>query len=87
MCLSACGIYVVVPYNAVNFLTNIHKRHPIARMLGLGMVYSEGPAFDWYSASVTAIIYTISYYIGLHYNGTWLYYCSLTSGQPFTSIE
>ena len=25
-------------YNAVNFLTNIHKRHHIARRLGLGMV-------------------------------------------------
>ena len=24
-------------YNAVNFLTNSHKRHPIARPLGLGM--------------------------------------------------
>ena len=24
-------------YNAVNFLTNIHKRHPIARPLGRGM--------------------------------------------------
>ena len=24
-------------YNAVNFLTNIHKRHPIAHLLGRGM--------------------------------------------------
>ena len=24
-------------YNAVNFITNIHKRHPMARPLGRGM--------------------------------------------------
>ena len=30
--------YSAVPYNAVNFLTNVHKRHPTARpLLGRGM--------------------------------------------------
>ena len=31
------------------------------------------PASDWYSVSVPAIIYAISYYIRPHYDGTWLY--------------
>ena len=32
------------------------------------------PASDWYSVSVSIIIYVISYNIGLCYNGTWLYH-------------
>ena len=62
-------IYVMVPYivqccyNAFNFLTNIHKKDPIACPL----------ACDWYSASVPVIIYVISYNIAPHYNGTRLY--------------
>ena len=31
------------------------------------------PVSDWYSASVSVIIYVISYNIGPHYNGTGLY--------------
>ena len=33
----SCNYTVRCRYNAVNFLTNIHKRHPIARPLGRGM--------------------------------------------------
>ena len=34
-------------YNAVNFLTNIHERHPIASLLGRGIVTSfVDPASD-----------------------------------------
>ena len=48
-------------YKAVNFLTNIHKRHPMARPSFLD------PASDWYSASVSAIICVIFYNIGPRY--------------------
>ena len=54
-------------YNAVNFLTNCHKRH---RMVHSSFVDS---ASYWYSPSVPAIIYAISNYIGPRYNGTRLY--------------
>ena len=57
-------------YNAVNVLTNIHKRHPRARPYGVSFV---NPAPDWYSASVLVIIYVISYNIGPRYNSTRLY--------------
>ena len=50
-------------YNAVNFLANVHKRHPIARPLSYR-----------YSASVPVIIYAVSYYIGPRYNSIRLYY-------------
>ena len=32
-----------------------------------------GPPIDWYSASVPAIIYVVSYHIGPCYTSTWLY--------------
>ena len=57
-------------YNTVNFLTNIHKIHPIARPL----VSFVDPASDWYSASVPVIIYVISYNFGPHDNDTRLYH-------------
>ena len=62
-------------YNAVNFLTNIRKSHPIARKVRTvyGVCFVD-PASDWYSASVPVIIYAISYNIGPPYNGTWLYF-------------
>ena len=60
-------------YNVINFLTNIHKRHPIARPLGRGMGVFVDLAADWYCASVPVIIYVISYNIGPCYNCTWLY--------------
>ena len=60
-------------YNTVNFFTNIHKRHPIARLLGKVWVSFVDPASDWYSASVPVNIYEISYNIGPRYNGTRLY--------------
>ena len=46
---------------------NISKKHPIARPVRV-----VDPASDWYSTSVPVIIDTISYYIGLRYNGTQL---------------
>ena len=60
-------------YNAVNFLKNINKRHPIARPLGWAMGCLVDPASDWYSASVSTIINAVPYYIALRYNGTRLY--------------
>ena len=46
-------------YNVFNFLTNIHKRHPIAHPLGC-YVLCGSPVSDWYSAEVPVIIYVIS---------------------------
>ena len=55
-------------YNTANCLTNIHKRHPyLAR--GMRCLFID-PASDWYSDSISAIIYAISYFIRLHYNRT-----------------
>ena len=54
-------------YIAVNFLTNIHKRRPIARRLRRGMGVFFDWASDWYSASVPVIIYEISCNIGPRY--------------------
>ena len=62
-------------YNVVNFLTNIYKRHPIACPLGWHMGW---PSL-WYFALVPAIIYAIFYYVGLHYNSTWLYFACHTT--------
>ena len=73
-----CGIpthTVRCRYNAVTFLTNIHKRHPIARPSGQGMgwVSYVDPVSDRFSASVPLSIYVISYNIGPQYSGTRLY--------------
>ena len=59
-------------YNAVNFLQNIHERHPIARPSGRGMGCLLWVQL-WYSASVPAMMCPISCYIGPRFNGTWLY--------------
>ena len=75
---SSHAIYATVwcRYNVVNFLTNIHKGHPIARLLLLrascGVSFVD-PASDSYSASVPIIIHVISCNIGPLYNGTRLY--------------
>ena len=61
-------------YNVVNFLKNIHKRHPIARPSG-----RVGSASDWYPASVPAMMCAISCYIELRYNGTQMYSIKLFS--------
>ena len=67
--------YAQCCYNAVNFLTYIHKRHPIARPLGRGMVcLLLDTASDYCSATVPVIIYVISEKIGPRHNGTWLYF-------------
>ena len=50
-------------YNAVNFLTNIHKGHPIGRPLS----YVD-PASDWYSTSVPVVsVSVIKIPINTHY--------------------
>ena len=48
-------------HNAVNFPPNPHERHPITCLV---------QTHDFYSASAIAVMYAISCYIGLHYNGT-----------------
>ena len=62
-------------YNAVSFLTIIHKRHlhssPVRARYEVSFVDA---ASDWYSTTFPIIIYVISYNIRLHYNGTQLYY-------------
>ena len=63
-------------YNAVNFLTNIHKStrsSPVRARYGVFFFFAN-PASDWYSALVPVIIYIISYDFGPLYNGTRLYY-------------
>ena len=63
-------------YNAVNFLQNHHKRHPIARPLGRDMGCLLWINTDIYSAPVTEVMCAICY-IGPHHNGTPLYSLSL----------
>ena len=81
-------------YSAVNFLTNIHKRHPIARPLGRGMgcllwiqhLIDIMPLFP-------QLFIWISYNIGPRYNGTRLYYdllmcyCITAIGQKLIWIN
>ena len=70
--------------NAVKFLINVHKRHPIARPLGRGVgCLLSNPASDWYSATVPVIIYAISCYIRPRYNGTRLYYLIFKLSSTF----
>ena len=53
-------------YNTVNFLINIHKRHPHSLALkGRYGVSFVDPSSEWDSASVPVIIYIKSYNIGL----------------------
>ena len=61
-------------YSTVNFLTSIHRGHHIACPLrwGMGVSFVDS-ASDWYFASVPAIIYATSDYIGLPYNGIQLH--------------
>ena len=61
-------------YNAVSFLTNIHKNTPHSSpvMAKYGVSFVD-PASDWYSASVSVIIYVISYNTGPCYNGNQLH--------------
>ena len=74
MGITRVNVYTVqCHYNAVNFLQNPLKRHPIARPLGWGMGCLLWVHTDLYSASVTAVMYAISCHIGPSYNGTRLY--------------
>ena len=54
-------------YSAVDFLTNIYKRHPIARPLGRVM-----GCLLWIQHLIDILckIFYLSYYIGLRYNCT-----------------
>ena len=64
-------------YNAVIFIKNIRKRHPMS----YGVSFRDS-ASAWYSASVSAMIYAISSYIRRsRYNGTRLY-CDFVHGPP-----
>ena len=61
-------------YDAVHFLTNIHKRHPIAQRLGRGMgVCFVDPPSEWYSTPFSVIINVLFYNIGSRYTSTRLY--------------
>ena len=51
--------------------TKIPHRSPVRASYGKSFVDS---ASDWYSASVSVIIYVIYYNIGPHYKGNWLYF-------------
>ena len=69
------SITVWYHYNVVNFLTNIQKKtpHTLPARARYG-VYFVDSASEWYSVSVPAIIYAISYYVGPHYNCIRLYF-------------
>ena len=64
------AIYSALPFKAVDFLTDVHEWHPKARY----WVSFVDPVSDWYSTSIPAFIYVISYDIGQRYNDTRLYY-------------
>ena len=78
-------------YNAVNFLTNINKRHPIAHPLGRAM-----GCLLWIRHLIDILpqflqlqcIYVISYYmyIGPRYNGTWLWPQSSINKAPLLHL-
>ena len=55
-------------YNAVSCLPNIHKTHlQFSRWGDVWDVFVD-PASDWYSASVSVVIYVITYNSGQRYN-------------------
>ena len=60
-------------FNAVNFIKNYLQKtlhsSPVRARYGV----SVDPTSNWHAASVSVIIYVISYYIGPGYNGTRLY--------------
>ena len=67
-------------YNAVTFLLNHQKRHPVMASYqkrhlamaryGVSFVYSNP---DLYSASIVAVMYVVSCYSGPRNHGIWLY--------------
>ena len=65
-------VTVLCCYNMVNFLSNPHNRHPISRLSGwdMGCLWWEKD-FDLFNVGNTAVLCEITYYIRLHYNGTW----------------
>ena len=66
---------VLLHYSTVNFQLNPHKIHPIACPLGWGMGCNLWFNTDLYFGSFNAVLYEISCYIGLRYNGTGLSWC------------
>ena len=63
------GITMRCRYNAVNFIKKKYSSNRAS--YGVSFV---GLAFDWYYASVFALMYAISCYNGPRYNGTRLYF-------------
>ena len=62
-------------YNMVNFLWNPHNRHlphcsPVRERYGVPVVILKSYSLP---ATVIAVWYVISWWIGPHYNATWLY--------------
>ena len=57
-------------YNAVNFLANPHNIHPFRARYGVSFVSTHS---DIWNAWVNAVLYELSCYTGLRYNGTRLY--------------
>ena len=72
--LDSCGSWTTVRccYNAVNFLRNHHDQHyidsPARARCGIYFVGTNS-----YLCSVNVVLYRISCYIGVRYNGTRLY--------------
>ena len=77
-------------YNAVSFLPNTHKIHPIARPSGRGMgCILWVQTLDLYFASVTAVMYAIhvSCYIEPRYNGIGLYIVGLAQDCSNSNVS
>ena len=78
ICQTLMSILMIITvwccYNAVHFLQNTHNRPLIAHGVKYA-VYFVSSKSHLCSASVIAFLYKIkiSWYIGLCYNGTWLY--------------
>ena len=84
-------------YNAVDLLQNPHKRHHIARMLGVSFVAWNS---DSYSASVSAVMMTVLCYIIMAFhcishiytyslpitNGAYISDCELTKDTPYVAL-
>ena len=74
-----CNVVITWSIFSQIFTKDTHSS-PVRAKYGGSFVDS---ASDWYSASVSAIIYTISYYFGLRYNDTRLYNASNNDGVHF----
>ena len=82
-CISRGHYTVQCCYNAVNFLPNPLKRHPIAVRYGVSFVSSK---YYLCFAAAIALLYVVSWYIRQHYNSTWLYNAFYQPSQPWHDI-